>query len=246
MQFARGIVYRDYIGSGKRMKNLLKVQHVFALTFDDGPGPSTEDLLDVLEVHKIRATFFLLGKNVVHPRWCSAQRVEQILLRSLKAGHQLGNHTMTHPATPRSKRGFIKEVLDCDKLIAGLHRRAGLPPKPIPFRLPYGPRWWDGKQDLRLNHLAALGKTSMHWTYLVPDWVNPTKPISEELFEKMRAHCVSQLRLGVPSVFCAHDGASELRMSHSRKNTVDAISLFLDYAKERNWKSSLSSSLADG
>src|SRR5512144_3274869 len=37
---------------------------VFALTFDDGPGPSTSALLDVLRDSGVRATFFLLGRNV--------------------------------------------------------------------------------------------------------------------------------------------------------------------------------------
>ncbi len=59
------------------------------LTFDDGPHPeATPAVLDVLEKHGIKATFFLLGKNVVaHPE----------IVESLKTkGHTIGNHGMNH------------------------------------------------------------------------------------------------------------------------------------------------------
>jgi peptidoglycan/xylan/chitin deacetylase (PgdA/CDA1 family) len=62
---------------------------VAALTFDDGPDPRyTPRCLDILEAHRVHATFFLLGQKVkLYP-----DLARQILAR----GHDVGNHTMTH------------------------------------------------------------------------------------------------------------------------------------------------------
>lgn len=59
-----------------------------ALTFDDGPGPYTARLLDILRDRNIKATFFLQGVNVaLRP---------QIVRRIAAEGHEIGNHTYTH------------------------------------------------------------------------------------------------------------------------------------------------------
>ncbi len=42
------------------------------LTFDDGPGPSTENLLDVLRRHNVLATFCVMGRNVEQPGLCES------------------------------------------------------------------------------------------------------------------------------------------------------------------------------
>lgn len=60
------------------------------LTFDDGPNPTyTEPLLDLLEEHGVRATFFLIGQD--------AYAHQDIVKRIVDRGHILGNHSITHP-----------------------------------------------------------------------------------------------------------------------------------------------------
>ncbi|MEI6622600.1 MAG: polysaccharide deacetylase family protein [Actinomycetes bacterium] len=59
-----------------------------ALTFDDGPGPGTAALLDILAQHNAKATFFLIGQN--------AQNNPDAVHSIGTAGHQIGNHTFTH------------------------------------------------------------------------------------------------------------------------------------------------------
>ena len=63
---------------------------VIALTFDDGPDPAwTPAILDILKQENVLATFFVIGKNgQAHP---------DLLRRIVNEGHELGNHTFTHP-----------------------------------------------------------------------------------------------------------------------------------------------------
>ncbi|MER5885463.1 polysaccharide deacetylase family protein [Streptomyces sp. NPDC001941] len=61
-----------------------------ALTFDAGPGPYTARLLDVLKEKDVRATFFLLGSRHVTDR-------PELVRREAAEGHELGNHTWSHP-----------------------------------------------------------------------------------------------------------------------------------------------------
>jgi len=64
-----------------------------ALTFDDGPNAAfTQPILDILERHQVRATFFQIGKNMkAHP---------ELSRLVIKKGHEIGNHSMTHPRLP--------------------------------------------------------------------------------------------------------------------------------------------------
>ena len=61
-----------------------------ALTFDDGPGEYTDELLDCLEENNAHATFFMLGQNVVN--W------ESTVQRMVDLGCEIGNHTWDHPS----------------------------------------------------------------------------------------------------------------------------------------------------
>lgn len=60
-----------------------------AITFDDGPNPkSTQRLLDGLKERNVKATFFLVGKNI--------EGNEDVIKRMYEEGHLIGNHTYTH------------------------------------------------------------------------------------------------------------------------------------------------------
>ena len=65
-------------------------RHEIALTFDDGPDPEwTPQILDILKARHVPATFFIIGGN--------AESNPGIVQRILAEGHELGNHTYTHP-----------------------------------------------------------------------------------------------------------------------------------------------------
>ncbi len=61
-----------------------------ALTFDDGPHPKyTEQILSTLEEYGIKATFFVVGSN--------AERFPELVKKEIELGHEIGNHTYSHP-----------------------------------------------------------------------------------------------------------------------------------------------------
>ena len=63
---------------------------LIALTFDDGPDPNwTPAILDILSQEQVQATFFIIGKN--------GQAYPDLLRRVVNEGHEIGNHTYTHP-----------------------------------------------------------------------------------------------------------------------------------------------------
>lgn len=91
------------------------------LTFDDGPSADTPALLDLLDEHKARATFFLVGERAVrHPH----------LVREIRArGHEIGNHSASHPALwfwALAPKRMAQEIGNAQEQLS---RLAGAPPR---------------------------------------------------------------------------------------------------------------------
>ena len=85
---------------------------MLALTFDDGPGKRTGELLDQLEKYNSRATFFMLGQN--------AQNNGELIKRMAKQGCELSNHSMTHAnLSTMDPAGILDEVDGTNKIING-------------------------------------------------------------------------------------------------------------------------------
>lgn len=75
-----------------------------ALTFDDGPHPyRTPQILDILEKYDIKATFFLIGKNVEY--------YPDVVSREISLGHEIGNHTYSHAQLSKLTEDKINEEL---------------------------------------------------------------------------------------------------------------------------------------
>lgn len=85
-------------------------EKLIALTFDDGPGPYTGQLLDVLEENRAKATFFVLG--------CNMERYPDALRRAYDEGHQLANHTYSHEVlTGRTDAQALEQVQKTARLL---------------------------------------------------------------------------------------------------------------------------------
>jgi peptidoglycan-N-acetylglucosamine deacetylase len=85
-------------------------EKVVALTFDDGPTNKVEDILPILEKYNAKATFFLIGNEIVK----NPEEAKMIA----GAGHQIGNHTYSHQRMVLKSPSFIKEEVEkTNKLI---------------------------------------------------------------------------------------------------------------------------------
>ena len=98
-----------------------------ALTFDDGPNPTlTPKLLDLLAAHHMKATFFVVGQNAAdHP---------EILRRAVRAGHEIANHSWSHPNFAKMSDEAVRhELQKTDDAIS-----AAIGKRPTLLRPPYG------------------------------------------------------------------------------------------------------------
>lgn len=119
-----------------------------ALTFDDGPSmPYTAQVLDVLRERGVKATFFLCGAN--------AERYPELVRRIRDEGHEIGNHTHSHPYLHLMSRERIAAEIDRTQEV--LERIAGR--RPRFFRPPFGVRWFTLG-----SVLAERGLTMVLWT----------------------------------------------------------------------------------
>lgn len=183
------------------------------LTFDDGPGPSTAALLDVLRDARRSVTFFVLGKHVSeHPG---------LVRRMVEEGHVVGNHTWSHARDGDLDADALeREIVATDVAIRRAYGETGLAaPAAIPLRLPYG----IGPDDTRQVVLERLGRSHVGWTALFEDWVVPA-PEPASLAGRMRDHVTAQRARGEDAVLCLHDASPR---SASREATVEAVRLWL-------------------
>ena len=129
-----------------------------ALTFDDGPGPSTAAVLDVLQQAQVPATFFVVGKEVAAD--------PEMLRRILAAGHALGNHTWSHKI-PRAAVGWNRSTLagEIERTRQAVIDAGGL--KPCLFRPPGGiVKGADGVS-------RQAGLSVILWSVDTRDWADP-------------------------------------------------------------------------
>ena len=133
---------------------------VIALTFDDGPGPYTAHLLDILDQYGAKATFFLIGSKV------SGQAS---VVRSIQArGHQLGNHSWSHPELPKLSVDQIAGEID--RTNEAIRQATGV--KPTILRPPYG-----AANGVVLEQLRARGMSSILWSVDTRDWADRNSQI---------------------------------------------------------------------
>ena len=119
-----------------------KNKKVVALTFDDGPdGNTTPQALDILAKYKIKATFFVQGKNIAGN--------EAILKRMQAEGHEVGNHSWNHPVlTQLSLEDAKKQITDTESAITSVLGKSSKLMRP-----PYGAISDDIRNSLDLSFI---------------------------------------------------------------------------------------------
>ncbi|MBO0441816.1 polysaccharide deacetylase family protein [Candidatus Enterococcus ikei] len=122
-----------------------------SLTFDDGPNPETTPrLLDILKEKGVKATFFMLGQNVV--------KHESLVKRVADEGHEVASHSYSHPQLTGVDAQRVKdEVQKTDKAIY-----RAISKLPTDFRPPYG--------AVNPEVARMIGKPIIQWSVDSQDW----------------------------------------------------------------------------
>jgi peptidoglycan/xylan/chitin deacetylase (PgdA/CDA1 family) len=136
-----------------------------ALTFDDGPSKGTGALLKILAAHHVRATFFVLGEMV--------EENPGMLRREVAAGHEIGNHTWSHPQlTTMSAARIRRQIKSTSDLI---RKVSGTTPRLL--RPPYG------ATSRRVARVArSFGMPQIIWAVDPQDWKETTSaPVAKRI-----------------------------------------------------------------
>jgi peptidoglycan-N-acetylglucosamine deacetylase len=180
---------RTFFGTPGRSRQL-------ALTYDDGPNdPYTLRLLDVLDKHGAKATFFMIGSYV--------ERRPEIAREVAARGHAVGNHTWSHPNLIFRPKAALESELA--KTETALEQAVGA--RSRLFRPPFGAR-----RPATLRAARAAGFDTILWSVKPWDWKAPSA-------EWIVARAQEQIRGG--DVILLHDGG-HLQFGTDRAHTVAA------------------------
>ncbi len=177
-----------------------------AITFDDGPDPQwTPKILDILKREHAPGTFFLIG--------IEADKFADITSRIYREGHEIGNHTFTHPDISNISRSYMKLELNLtEQLFAS---RLGI--RTILFRPPYS---IDAEPDTEdqvrpLETTQDMGYTTVGNKIDPNDWQENPRHSAEQIATDVLAHlppCApNDTRCG--NIILLHDGGGNRQQS---------------------------------
>jgi len=175
-----------------------------ALTFDDGPNvPLTPKLLDLLAARHLKATFFVVGQNAAdHP---------DILKRAVREGHEIANHSWSHPNLGKmSDEAVRRELQKTDDAIA-----AAIGKRPTLMRPPYGSITAHQKRWIH----DEFGYRIIIWDVDPLDWKRPGPSV-------VTARILKETKAG--SIVLAHD---------IHAPTIEAMPATFDQLMKKGFKS---------
>jgi cellulose synthase/poly-beta-1,6-N-acetylglucosamine synthase-like glycosyltransferase/peptidoglycan/xylan/chitin deacetylase (PgdA/CDA1 family)/spore germination protein YaaH len=180
-----------------------------ALTFDDGPDDSwTPAILDTLRRYGARATFFVIGQNV--------ESNIPLTQRILREGHEVGNHTFTHPNLALTSRFVTRLEINATQRVleAALNRRSVL------FRPPYfgDAEPTTGDELVPVGIASDLGYITIGVHVDSDDWQQPG---ADQIVRNVLA------RRSLGNVVLLHDGGG------NRRQTVAALGPLIDSLRAR-------------
>jgi len=185
-------------------------EHAVTLTFDDGPDPKwTPKILDILKEHHIKATFFILGNQ--------AEACPGLVQRIVNEGHEIGNHTYTHPNMAEISSQQIRLELNATQfLLESITGRSTLL-----FRPPYNA----DSNPSRLSEILPLKQVQDDLGYLIilenidpEDWARPG---ATAILDRVK----EQRELG--NIVLLHDAGG------NRAQTVEALPNIIEYLEAR-------------
>jgi len=194
-----------------------------AITFDDGPDPQwTPKILDILKREQAPATFFLIG--------IQAEKFSGLTKRIYDEGHEIGNHTFTHPDISSIGSGYMRVELNLtERLFASL-----LGIRTVLFRPPYSvdqePDTEDQVRPLELTQ--SMGYITIGNKIDPKDWSDTPPLTPEEIAAGVLDHLppcqLYDQKCG--NIILLHDGGG------NRERTLQALPLIIDGARARGFQ----------
>ena len=177
-------------------------QHEIALTFDDGPQPVfTPQVLAILQHFHVKATFFDVGKWMKwHP---------QLAVQEAQDGHEVEDHTWSHPVLPTLSSEAIHNELarDAQKI------QKATDTTPTFFRPPYGET-----NATVADQARQLGLSTVMWSVDPRDW---TRPGADAIARRVLQATTNG------SIILLHDGGGD------RSQTVEALPTIINTLQQR-------------
>jgi len=186
-------------------------QKKIALTFDDGPQALyTPQILDILKKYHIKATFFLIGKNV--------EAFPEVAKRIVQEGHCIGNHTYSHPDLVLKSKNQIR--LQLEKAEEAIYKATGV--KPYLFRPPYGAD----------NHWVSLEAEDLG--YVIIEWsASGLNGRKDSRFDKLAEKVITNTKNG--SIILLHDG-NRLSDKINRDQIVKALPVIIETLQQEGFQ----------
>jgi peptidoglycan-N-acetylglucosamine deacetylase len=190
---------------------------VVALTFDDGPNePYTSQILDILAANNIKATFFVIGKNV--------EQYPDSAARIIADGHVLGNHSYSHDANHALTEYGAR---DLEKAQEAIYKTLGV--LPHLYRPPHGKKSpWELQAVKKLGMIEVTWNVSANDQHVFAVFGQPTP----EVFAR---EIVRDVEPG--SIVLLHDGFGTLHdnIKADRSLTVKTLPLIIAQLKAKGY-----------
>lgn len=181
---------------------------VVYLTFDDGPSTLTGQFLDVLKEQKVKATFFMIGKNLQNEGY------QENVKRAIKEGHYIGGHSMTHDSKRLYTDGqFVPEMKEALELIRNITGT-----NPTLVRSPYGSAPGLEDQQIR-DQIVEAGIKVWDWTIDSRDWELKDNP--NQIVENIKKGTTDDI---------------EVILVHEKPQTLQALPEIIKYYKEKGYE----------
>jgi peptidoglycan-N-acetylglucosamine deacetylase len=207
-----------------RIQQMGAAPYKVALTFDDGPDTEwTPRILDILKQEKVPATFFAIGTN--------ADNAPDLIRREFDEGHEIGNHSYTHPDIEEISKTQIQIELNLtERLFESI-----LGVKTILFRPPYG----IDHQPETAGEISYLPIPQSMGYIIIGAEIDPhdwgegngqAPPPAATIVQRVVDQATQQLKTNGGNIILMHDGGGD------RSQTVAALPLVIDRMRAQGFQ----------
>lgn len=199
--------------------NIANNNGIIYLTFDDGPGPYTEQILEILEKNNIKATFFVTNQL--------GSKYQYLIKKEYDAGHTVGIHTYSHvmKSIYDSVDAYLNDFEKIRKIVAD---QTGVEPKY--FRFPGGT-----SNHVAKTSMSELSKLMLEKGYVYFDWhtsVEDAGSCTKKKGDTEKEKCIlNNFKNGLNN-----NNANNIVLMHDiKKNTMHVLQEMISYAKSKGY-----------